>query len=176
VTAQTFALMLGLLAVVAIALAVTALVGRFAVAGLRPSANVALTAAFGVTAVAAAGSLGFSEIYGFVPCELCWFQRVFMYPLAVILGVAWWRGDVAIRRYAIPLAVIGAGISTYHVLVQRVPAFESGSCDPGAPCTAIWVEALGVLTIPTMALIGFVAAITLLATAAPDTASDKESR
>jgi disulfide bond formation protein DsbB len=73
-------------------------------------------AAVGVTATL--GSLYYSEIVGFVPCTLCWYQRICMYPLAVILPIAAARGDEGVRRYVTPLAVVGAGISAYHYLVQ----------------------------------------------------------
>jgi disulfide bond formation protein DsbB len=122
----------------------------------------ALGLAFAVAGVATVGSLYFSEVAHFRPCVLCWSQRIFMYPLAVVLGIAWWRRDGAIRVYAIPLAALGAFIASYHVVLERFPSLESGSCDPAAPCTTRWVEALGYLTIPTMALTGFITVIVLL--------------
>jgi disulfide bond formation protein DsbB len=79
-----------------------------------------------------------------------------MYPLVPILAIAAARRDRAVRWYALPLAIIGAAISTWHILVERFPSLESGACDPTNPCTIIWVEKLGYLTIPTMALSGFV--------------------
>jgi disulfide bond formation protein DsbB len=80
-----------------------------------------------------------------------------MYPLVPILAIAAARRDRAVRWYALPLAVTGAAISTWHILVERFPSLESGACDPVNPCSIIWVEKLGYLTIPTMALSGFVA-------------------
>ena len=165
--ADVYATALALLAVVAALATVAVVAGR--VLG-RPSwvpdGEVALAGAFGIAAVATAGSLIFSEVYHYTPCELCWFQRIAMYPLAVILGVAAVRRDLDVRRYALPLSVVGALISTWHVLVQRVPAMAgTTSCDATAPCTGIWVEAFGIFTIPTMAGIGFLAITALLATA-----------
>jgi disulfide bond formation protein DsbB len=116
----------------------------------------ALVLAAVVAAVAMLGSLYFSEVAHFPPCRLCWYQRICMYPLVPILAIAAARRDRAVRWYALPLAVIGAAISTWHILVERFPSLESGACDPANPCTIIWVEKLGYLTIPTMALSGFV--------------------
>lgn len=130
----------------------------------------ALVAGFGIATVATAGSLVYSEVFHFTPCALCWWQRAAMYPLVPILGVAAWRGSLATRRLAVPVALIGAAISTWHVLVQRVPALaSSASCDAAAPCSGIWVEGLGVFTIPTMALAGFLGIAAVLTTARPMT-------
>lgn len=126
---------------------------------LRP---VALWLGALVALVATAGSLYFSEVAGFVPCVLCWYQRIAMYPLVVLLGVAAWRGDAGIRRYAAPLALIGALISVYHIGVERLPGLPSGACSLAAPCDLIWVERFGFVTIPVMALAGFLAILTLL--------------
>lgn len=129
--------------------------------------------AFAVAGAATAGSLYYSEIAHFTPCRLCWFQRICMYPLALLLGIAAVRRDRGIRVYAIPLAAIGALISTWHILVERNPTLESGSCDPANPCSLKWVEQWGYLTIPTMALSGFLAIITILALL-PGTTDDPE--
>lgn len=168
--ADVFATAMGLLTVVAAVAGIGALAGRIlGRAAWVPSGSTALTGGFGIAAVATAGSLTFSEVYHFTPCELCWVQRIAMYPLAVILGIAAVRRDLDVRRYAMPLAVGGALVSTWHVLVQRIPAMAgTTSCDATAPCTGIWVEALGVLTIPTMAGVGFLAITALLATARPE--------
>lgn len=167
----TFATAMGLLAVLAVAAAVRAVVGRLADRpAWVPDARTALLGALGIATVATLGSLTFSEVYHFTPCELCWWQRYAMYPLVPVLAVGAWRADLTFRRVVIPVGVVGAGIATWHVLVQRVPAMSgSVSCDMTAPCSGIWVEALGVLTIPTMALAGFVAIVVLLATAHPVT-------
>lgn len=156
---------MGLLAVVAVLAGLAAVVGRLTGrAVLDPDR--ALAGSFGIAAVATAGSLVLSDVYHFTPCELCWYQRIAMYPLVVLLGVAAVRRDLGVRRYALPLSVVGAGLSTWHVLVQRVPAMAATtSCEATAPCTGIWLEALGWLTIPTMAGMGFLAITALLATA-----------
>jgi disulfide bond formation protein DsbB len=112
--------------------------------------------AFVVAAVATLGSLYLSEVANFIPCRLCWYQRIAMYPLPILLGIAWWKRDAGVRRYALPLAVIGMAISTYHILVERFPSLEgSGVCEVANPCSVRWVERFGFVTIPTMALAGF---------------------
>ena len=190
-TTETVTLFFALLAVVAELATAVAIVlavgGRFsptlrsrrrqAVEAVAPSA---LTMAFLVAAVCMAGSLYFSEVAHFPPCHLCWLQRFCMYPLVPILGYAAflggsrrrYQGDTPcppgkqegrIRLVAAALAIIGAVIATYHVLLERNPQWESSVCDPKNPCTLIWVERLGYLTIPTMALSGFALVVTLLA-------------
>ena len=131
-----------------------------AVEAIAPSA---LSLAFVVAAVCMAGSLYFSEVAHFPPCHLCWLQRFCMYPLVPVLGFAAWRRTERVRPYAAALAAVGAVIATYHVLLERNPQWESSVCDPKNPCTLIWVERLGYVTIPTMALSGFALILTLLA-------------
>lgn len=123
---------------------------------------VALWLAALVALVAMSGSLYLSEVAGFEPCVLCWYQRIAMYPLVVILGIAAFRGEAGIRRYAAPVAAIGALISTWHIGVERLPGLPSGSCSLSAPCNLIWFERFGFVTIPVMALAGFLAILTLL--------------
>jgi disulfide bond formation protein DsbB len=120
-----------------------------------------------VAAVCLAGSLYFSESAHFTPCRLCWYQRICMYPLVPVLGLAAVRRDDGIRVYGVVLAGVGALVSTYHVLVERFPSLEGGACDPTNPCTLIWVRRLGYLTIPAMALSGFAVIIVLLACRPP---------
>jgi disulfide bond formation protein DsbB len=129
--------------------------------------SIALPLAFLVGAVSTAGSLYFSEVAHFIPCKLCWYQRICMYPQVVLLGIAAWRRDYNIRIYAGVLAAIGMVVSSYHVLVEHYPNLESRVCDPTNPCTLIWVKRLGYITIPTMALSGFALIITLLVLARP---------
>ena len=120
------------------------------------------------TAVAAtcmAGSLYYSEVVGFVPCQLCWYQRFVMYPLVFVLALGLWS---RLRRVtwwiAIVMAVAGAGISLYHWLVERVPALaETSACSLTTPCSVPWFTRLGFVTIAWMALSGFLAVVALLA-------------
>ena len=126
-------------------------------------APVALTVAAAVAVVATLGSLYLSEVADFPPCRLCWYQRIAMYPLAVMLPIAAWRRDHAVRWYALPLALVGGAVSIYHMVIERFPSLESGACEVTNPCSIIWVERFGYLTIPTMALSGFVLIALLLA-------------
>lgn len=139
--------------------------GRDAVELVGPQA---LALAFAVAAVSMAGSLYFSEVAHFTPCKLCWYQRICMYPLVPILGLAAWRRDAGIRLYAAALAGIGVLLSTYHVLIEHYPSLESSACDPTNPCTIIWVRRFGYLTIPAMALSAFALILVLLAVYRPE--------
>jgi len=120
-----------------------------------------------VALVCTLGSLYLSERAHFPPCRLCWFQRIAMYPLVVVLGLAAFRRDRGARIYGIALASIGAAISCWHLLVERYPTLEGDSCDPLNPCSIIWVQRFGYLTIPAMALSGFALIIALCAIARP---------
>jgi disulfide bond formation protein DsbB len=169
--ANTFFTILTLLAnavvIVAIVLALGALVshrmrrlGAAAVAAVGPSARVL---AWLVATVATLGSLYYSEIANFVPCRLCWYQRICMYPLAVILLVGLLLRDRRVRWYAMPFVVVGAPVSLYHWLVERVDFFAKGSsCSVEAPCTVPWFEELGYVTLAFMALSAFLLIGTLL--------------
>jgi disulfide bond formation protein DsbB len=118
--------------------------------------------------VATGGSLFFSEIAHFVPCELCWYQRICMYPLSILTLFAAYHGDYRFARYLIPLPVVGAGISIYHVLVENGVVEQAKSCLASAPggCATKWINEFGYMTIPTLALTGFVLLIGFLCLAA----------
>lgn len=116
-----------------------------------------LYAAWLVSVIATLGSLYFSEIRGFIPCELCWYQRILMYPLTIILGIAAYQNDTRIKKYVLPLTIIGGSISLYHYLVQKVPGFGGFSpCVQGVPCNMQYINWLGFITIPFLALIAFI--------------------
>ena len=120
-----------------------------------------------VALVTTAGSLYYSEHLGFVPCELCWYQRIAMYPLAVILGVGFLRRDRKVWITALPFVVVGAPLSLYHWLVERVPSFaESSSCSLVAPCSTPYFEKLGFVTLAWMCMSSFLLIGSLLALAA----------
>jgi disulfide bond formation protein DsbB len=113
-----------------------------------------------VAGVSTLGSLYFSEVANFVPCRLCWFQRIAMYPLSVIALVALIRRDVAARWYLLPLAGIGAVISTYHYLIEWGVLNDSESCALFGPaCADVWFREFGFVTLAFMALSGFVTII-----------------
>jgi disulfide bond formation protein DsbB len=122
----------------------------------------AVVMALTIAVVATAGSLYLSEGAHFVPCKLCWYQRIAMYPLTIILGSAVARRRRDVHWYAIPLAGIGAVISSYHILLERFPRLESNLCEVSNPCTLIWTRRFGYQTIPTMALTAFVLIIVAL--------------
>jgi disulfide bond formation protein DsbB len=111
--------------------------------------------AFGVAAIATLGSLYLSEIVHLAPCKLCWFQRIFMYPLVVVLGVAAWRRDASVRLTTMLLAWIGAAIAVYHYTIQRYPSLGGGSCDASAPCSAAYIWQWDFVSIPYMAASAF---------------------
>jgi disulfide bond formation protein DsbB len=120
--------------------------------------------AWTVALVATLGSLYFSEIADFPPCRLCWFQRIAMYPLAVLLLVAALRRDHrGAALYGLAFPAIGAAVAVYHVYVERNPEAESQACRAGgAPCSVKWIEELGYVTIPVLALTAFLAIGALL--------------
>ncbi|MDR0136164.1 disulfide oxidoreductase [Metabacillus idriensis] len=102
------------------------------------------------------GSLYFSEIMKFIPCELCWYQRILMYPLVVILGIAIYKKDYQIAFYSMILSAIGGTISIYHYAVQKIDFVGENSASCGiVPCTGEYINWLGFITIPFLALIGF---------------------
>ncbi|WP_239984683.1 disulfide oxidoreductase [Lentibacillus sediminis] len=115
-----------------------------------------LYAAWLVSIVATLGSLYFSDIRGFTPCELCWYQRILMYPLSLILGIATFQNDRSVKKYVLPMAIIGSSISLFHYLEQKVPGFaDIKPCANGVPCSAEYINWLGFITIPFLALIAF---------------------
>jgi len=111
----------------------------------RTSLIIALIVAWTATL----GSLYFSEIRHFIPCTLCWYQRILMYPLSIILLVGIIRRDQGIAYYVLPFSSVGILVSTYHYLIQKTDLFsESTACVSGVPCTATGITWLGIVTIP----------------------------
>jgi disulfide bond formation protein DsbB len=108
-----------------------------------------------VALVAMLGSLYLSEVADFQPCRLCWFQRIAMYPLVVVLGVGWWKRDTSARLMGLILAGLGLAVNLWHLAVELWPTLEGESCDPLNPCSLRWVEAFGFWTIPRMATVAF---------------------
>lgn len=119
--------------------------------------QVALYAAWIVSLIATSGSLYMSEILLWEPCKLCWLQRIFMYPLVILLGIGAYKNDAAVIRYALPLPIIGGLISIYHYMKQKVPGFaELAPCKVGIPCDYDYLDLYGWITIPLLALVAFV--------------------
>lgn len=113
--------------------------------------------------IAMLGSLFFSEVMGLQPCVLCWYQRIFIYPLAVIFLVALFPLDRRVVRYALPLAVIGLGFAVYHYLLYSGYIPESMQpCSQGVSCTEINLELFGFITIPMLSILAYSAIIALL--------------
>lgn len=132
---------------------------------IQPRANVA---AFIVALFATGGSLYFSEVAGFTPCTLCWYQRIAMYPFVALFGVAALRREDRAPTGAVALAAVGALIAAYHVLLEWIPSLDSGACAVAAPCTFVWFRAFGIFSLPTMALTAFLLIITLALVRDPD--------
>ncbi len=103
------------------------------------------------------GSLYFSEIAGYIPCKLCWYQRILMYPLAIIILVLLIRRlDREVPYLVLPFSLLGTGIATYHYLLQKTDLFSTNSvCSEGAPCTTTWINWFGFASIPFLALVAF---------------------
>jgi len=107
--------------------------------------------------IATLGSLYFSEVMHFIPCTLCWYQRIFMYPLVIFLGIAVYRNDKKIYQYVLPLSIIGILISGYHTILQKIPYLQQFEmCTSGVPCSKDYINWLGFITIPMLALIAFI--------------------
>ncbi|CAM4148720.1 disulfide oxidoreductase [Geobacillus sp. FSL K6-0789] len=115
-----------------------------------------LLAAWATALIATLGSLYFSEVLGYIPCDLCWFQRIFMYPQVIILGIAIVRKDAAAARYSFTLSLIGGGISLYHYGLQKIPLLQEYAISCGRiPCTGQYINWLGFITIPFLAFTAF---------------------
>jgi len=142
------------------------LLGVLWLAGVRRPASIVrrwiwgyeLWLAFLVAAIATGGSLFFSEIAHFVPCELCWFQRICMYPLSITILLLALANDHRAARYLLPLPVVGSGIAVYHLLVENGVVSQTHACLVSAPggCATKWINEFGYVTIPTLALTAFV--------------------
>jgi len=107
--------------------------------------------------VAMLGSLYFSEVQHFVPCALCWYQRILMYPLAGILLVGLLRRDESLPYYTLLFSLIGIGVSSYHYLLQKTLWFGAPTaCGAGPSCAGVWINWFGFITIPFLALLAFI--------------------
>ena len=113
-----------------------------------------LAFAFLISVVATIGSLFLSEVAHFIPCKLCWFQRIFMYPQVLILGIATFKNDFSVRKYIIPLSLIGLAIAIYHYALQMSP-IPLPCTDEIASCAAKQFASFGYITIPMMSATAF---------------------
>lgn len=122
-----------------------------------------LLAAWLIAMSASLGALFIGEIMGQAPCVLCWFQRAFMFPLAIVLLVACLRSDAGVWGYALPLAVIGGLVAIYHTLlvVGLIPT-PIVQCSAGPSCSSADMAIFGWLSIPALSVAAFAAIIVLL--------------
>jgi len=127
----------------------------------------ALTLAAVIAVGATLGSLYFSEIANYAPCKLCWFQRIFIYPQAVILSIAAVTRDRKVWRYSVPLSVAGLAVASYHYLIEWVPTLEKTSCALDTPCTAVWFRSFGFVSLALMAALAFLSVTVLTAVRFP---------
>lgn len=162
---QRFSALLTLLAAV---IAITALVAWVLARRGSPrllasiqQVGIGLAAAIGVSATA--GSLYFSEVAGYVPCTLCWYQRILMYPIALIALTALIRGEQPFGYIGV-LAAVGAPVSLYHWLLERFPDLDTGACSETTPCTLVWFEEFGFVSLPLMAFVAFVTVLAICLT------------
>lgn len=119
--------------------------------------------AFAVSLMAMLGSLYFSEIAGFPPCVLCWYQRIGMYPLVAIIGTAIYTKDRNLLIPAFILAIPGWLVSVYHnLLYYNLIPEAAAPCIAGVSCTTKFIEWFGFLTIPLLSLIAFTSILILL--------------
>jgi disulfide bond formation protein DsbB len=164
-TTETFELFFALLTIATLA-ATAGLVAARIVAGMRGTGSEVLRSVAAnrmvicaaITSTATLGSLYFSEVAHFVPCTLCWYQRIAMYPLAVLTALAAVRRD-DLSVYVRVIASIGLVISAYHWLLERFPSIDAGVCSTAVPCELVWFEKFGFITLPFMAFTAFAAVL-----------------
>lgn len=119
--------------------------------------NKAMMFAFIIALLGTVGSLTYSEVIGYEPCKFCWFQRVFLYPQVLILGVALFRKDKNIFPYISGMSVVGGIIALYHYLMQLgwAPAVSCDAIGYSVSCSKVFIMSLGYITIPMMAFTAF---------------------
>lgn len=128
-------------------------------------ASKGLLFAFLIPVIATLGSLFYSEIAGYLPCKLCWFQRILMYPQVIVLGLAWWKKDMHAWLYGVALSAVGAVIALYHYILQVTTVPLPVPCEVvgySASCSQYFVKEFGYITIPMMATTAFVLVILFL--------------
>ena len=136
---------------------------------LERSPDAAWLLVFGCWVVASMSTLGalfFSEIMELPPCVLCWYQRIFMFPLVLLLPVGLFPFDARVVRYALPLALAGWLVSLFQVLLVAGLIPEAiRPCTQGVPCSEVQIQWLGFVNIPLLSFIAFSTMIALLAAA-----------
>lgn len=115
-----------------------------------------------ISVFATLGSLYFSEILKLPPCVLCWYQRICMYPLVLIISIGLWKKDKTLPYFVLPLSIIGLVIALYHnLLYYKILPESIAPCTNGISCTARQLEMYGFITIPFLSLLAFIT-ITIL--------------
>ncbi|MEC2921261.1 disulfide bond formation protein B [Bacillus tropicus] len=107
-------------------------------------------------------SLFFSEWMKLPPCDLCWYQRMAMYPLVLILGIGMYRKDLYVSTYAFPFACMGLLIAVYQITIQTFPTNEMKICSVGVSCNEDYLNLFGFISIPMLSFVGFLAIIVFL--------------
>jgi len=116
-----------------------------------------------IASISTMGSFFFSAIMQFAPCVLCWYQRIFMFPLVIILLVGLFPFDKSVVKYALPLASAGSFFAFYHNLLYYGIIPESVQpCSQGVSCTEVYIDLFGFLTIQMLSLISFSTIVALL--------------
>jgi len=116
-----------------------------------------------LVSVSTLGSLFFSYIMDFAPCVLCWYQRICLFPLVIILATGLFPFDKRVIRYSLPLAIAGWLTAIYHnLLYAGIIPQELQPCNKGISCTEKYIDLFGFLTIPMLSLISFSAILILL--------------
>lgn len=138
------------------------------------SRHIALLAAW----IATCGSLFFSEVLGWLPCVLCWYQRILMYPLAILLAIGIVRRDRGLYIYVLPFSITGMIVSLYHHLLIKTDWLPAPACVSGVPCTVDYLNWFGLITIPWLAFMAFTIITGMMAAYAwlqPQTADESEA-
>lgn len=109
-----------------------------------------------VATIATLGALFLGEVMGFAPCVLCWYQRIFMFPLVFVLAAGLFPFDPKALRYALPLALAGSLVAVFHLLLtQGIIADRLAPCEQGVPCSQQLVVWFGFVTIPWLSVGAF---------------------
>jgi disulfide bond formation protein DsbB len=164
-TVQIFS---AVLAVAVLAVGVITIVGvllrtrmTWAASWVEAMDDIALWAISAVATGTMLGSLYFSEIAGFAPCELCWYQRIGIYPVAIMSWIALVRRDRRLGPYWIGLSLAGIAVSIYHYLLEWFPEITSSVCSMDVPCTTVWFREFGFVTLAFMAGSAFIFVIAM---------------
>ncbi|MEK7609203.1 MAG: disulfide bond formation protein B [Patescibacteria group bacterium] len=138
------------------------IIARLAKKNLPFIRNRVLLLSFLVALAAVLGSLFYSEVAGYPPCELCWYQRIFMFPQVFILGLALIKKDIAVIPYVKTLSIVGALVAGYQSLLQMnlVPSLLCSATTPS--CAQRFVMGFGYITLPVMSLTAFLLLILIL--------------